>query len=39
MFNCAYCRLRDLNNAARLESDVVLCVVEPNTMKKVEKDQ
>jgi hypothetical protein len=39
MFNCAYCRLRDLNNAARLELDAVLFVVEPSTMNKEEKDQ
>ena len=39
MFNCAYCRLRDLNNAARLELDAVLFVVEPNTMNKEDKDQ
>ena len=31
--------LRDLNNAARLELDAVLFVVEPNTMNKEDKDQ
>ena len=39
MFNCAHCSLRDLNNAARLELDAVLFVVEPNTMNKEQKDQ
>jgi len=39
MFKSAYRRPKGLNNAARLELDAVLFVVEPNTMNKEDKDQ